>query len=126
LLIQMKRMNREATKIRRKKELQASSRLHKEALSKELNTSFDRLTDFSKNMLVIGGVLFTGYTILDRLLEAKLSTSKKSSRPGKLDSLNRIILPMLAMALQQGSMVLLKKARIMLVEYLEEKNAHDV
>jgi hypothetical protein len=119
-------MNREATKIRRKKELQASSRLHKEALSKELNTSFDRVTDFGKNMVIIGGVLFTGYTILDRLLEAKLSTSKKSLQAGKFDSLNKIILPMLALALQQGSLLLLKKARIMLVEYLEEKNAQNV
>jgi hypothetical protein len=119
-------MNREATKIRRKKELQASSRKYKESLSKELNTSFDRLTDFSKNMLIIGGVMFAGYTILDRLLEAKLNTQKKRSSPSKFDSLNKIIMPMLAMALQQGSVVLLKKARNMLVEYLEEKTAQNV
>ncbi|RLD21243.1 MAG: hypothetical protein DRI71_09350 [Bacteroidetes bacterium] len=119
-------MNREATKTRRKNELLATSKTHQEALSKELNTSSDRLVEFGKNMAVISSVLYVGYTVLDRFLEAKLKTTKKESKPNKFETLNKMILPLLAMALQQGSVVLMKKARIMLVDYLEEKGKKNV
>ena len=119
-------MNREATKIRRKSELLANSKKYQEALSKEINISSARVVAFGKNMAVIGGVLYVGYTILDRILEAKLKTEKKQEKPNKFETLNKIILPLLAMALQQGSTILLKRARIMLIDYLEEKNKTDV
>ena len=118
--------NREATKIRRKSELLATSKKFQKSLSKELNISSERVVDFSKNMAILGGVLFVGYTILDRFLEAKMRTNTKKQKPNKFDSLNKIILPMLALALQQGSVVLMKKARILLVEYLEEKDKQNV
>ena len=119
-------MNREAIKIRKKNELLASSKKHQAALMTELSISSERLVVFGKNMAVIGGALYVSYTVLDRFLEAKLKSEKKKAKPNKYETLNKMILPLLAMALQQGSMVLLKKARIMLVDYLEEKNNTDV
>ncbi len=121
-----RRMNREATKIRRKSELLAISKRHKIALIKELNLSADRAVNFGKNMAIIGGVLFVGYTVLDRFLEARLKTESKTDKPNKFATLNKIILPLLSMALQQGSSVLLKRVRNMLIDYLEEKNNDDV
>ena len=119
-------MNREATKIRRKNELLATSKKHQEGLSKELNTSSERVVEFGKNMAVVGGVLYVGYTVLDRFLEAKLNTKKKETKPNKFETLNKMILPLLAMALQQGSTILLKRARVMLIDYLEEKYKSNV
>ena len=119
-------MNREATKKQRKSELFAAIKNHRQALYKDLSISSDRIVDFGKNMAVIGGVLYVGYTILDRYLDAKLRTEKKKKEPGNFEGLNKIILPLLAMALQQGSVILLKKARAILIDYLEEKNKKDV
>ena len=115
-------MSRESIKVRRKSELKAASEKHQKALYKELNISSIRIVEFGKNMAVLGGVLYIGYTILDRFLDAQIKTEKKKEQGGKFESLNKIILPLLALALQQGSMILLKKARIMLINYLEEKN----
>ena len=123
---QTMRMNREATKIKRKSELLEISKKHTTALVKDLNISADRAVDFGKNMALIGGVLYIGYTVLDRFLEAKLNTQKKDKQPNKFATLNKMIQPLLAMALQQGSTVLLKRARVMLIDYLEEKNSKDV
>ena len=123
---QTMRMNREATKIKRKSELLDISKKHTTALVKDLNISADRAVDFGKNMALIGGVLYVGYTVLDRFLEAKLNTQKKDKQPNKFATLNKMIQPLLAMAIQQGSTVLLKRARIMLIDYLEEKNSEDV
>ena len=119
-------MNRETTKAKRKSELLEISRKHSTALAKELNISANRAVDFGKNMALIGGVLYVSYTVLDRFLEAKLNTEKKHKEPNKFVTLNKMIQPLLAMALQQGSTVLLKRARIMLIDYLEEKNSNDV
>ena len=94
---------------------------HQKALYKELNTSSIRIVEFGKNMAVLGGMLYVGYTILDRFLDSQLKTEKKKEKAGKFDSLNKIILPILAMGLQQGSTIVLKKARTMLIDYLEEK-----
>ena len=104
----------------------STAKKRQEALLTELHISSERLVVFGKNIAVIGGVLYVGYTVLDRFLEAKLKTAKKNAKPNKYETLNKMILPLLAMALQQGSIVLLKKARIMLVDYLEEKNNTDV
>ena len=71
-------MNREATKIRRKNELLATSKKHQEGLSQELNTSSERVVEFGKNMAVLGSVIYVGYTVLVRFLEAKLKTTKKN------------------------------------------------
>ena len=119
-------MSRESIKVRRKSELKAASEKHQKALYKELNTSSIRIVEFGKNMAILGGMLYVGYTILDRFLDSQLKTEKKKEKADKFGSLNKIILPLLAMALQQGSMILLKKARIMLIDYLEEKNNKDV
>jgi hypothetical protein len=119
-------MSRESIKVRRKSELKAASKKYRKALYKELNTSSIRIVEFGKNMAVLGGGLYVGYTILDRFLDSQLKTEKKKEDAGKFESLNKIILPLLALALQQGSMILLKKARIMLIDYLEEKNKADV
>ena len=123
---QIKAMNKEATKIRRKSELLASVNKHRAALSKELNISSERVVVFGKNMALLGGALYVGYTVLDRFLEAKLKTEKKEDKPNKFETLNKLILPFLALALQQGSTILLKRARVMLIDYLEEKNKEDV
>ena len=119
-------MNKEATKIRRKSELLASVNRHRDALGKELNISSERIVVFGKNMALLGGALYVGYTVLDRFLEAKLKTEKKDDKPNKFETLNKLILPFLALALQQGSTILLKRARVMLIDYLEEKNKEDV
>ena len=115
-------MNREATKKVRKSELLAATEEYKKKLTDELNISSTRIVDYGKNLAVIGGVLYVGYTVLDRFLEAKLKTEKKSKKPNKYETLNKMILPILAMALQQGSTILLRKAKDMLIDYLEEKN----
>lgn len=119
-------MNKEATKIRRKSELLASVNKHRAALGKELNISSDRLVVFGKNMALLGGALYIGYTVLDRFLEAKLKTKEKINEPNKFETLNKMILPILAMALQQGSTILLKRARVMLIDYLQEREKEDV
>jgi hypothetical protein len=119
-------MNKAATKKYRKNELLAVSKEYKKALTNDLNISSDRIVTYGKNMAVIGGVLYVGYTVLDRFLEAKLKTEKKAAKPNKYETLNKMILPILAMALQQGSTILLKKARVMLIDYLEEKNKENV
>jgi hypothetical protein len=119
-------MNKAATKKYRKNELLAVSKEYKKALTNDLNISSDRIVSYGKNMAVIGGVLYVGYTVLDRFLEAKLKTEKKTTKPNKYETLNKMILPILAMALQQGSTILLKKARVLLIDYLEEKNKENV
>jgi hypothetical protein len=118
-------MNNEAAKRKRKQVLLNLSKNHQKALYHELNVSSDRVFEFGKNMAIIGGVLYVGYTVLDRFLDTKLK-SQKNKTPGKLETLNKMILPILAMALQQGSTILLKRARNMLVEYLAEKRNDDV
>lgn len=117
----MKTMSRESNKVKRKSELKVASEKHQKALYQELNTSSIRIVEFGKNMAILGGMLFVGYTILDRFLDSQLKTEKKKEKAGKFDSLNKIILPLLAIGLQQGSMVVLKKARTMLIDYLEER-----
>jgi len=117
-------MKREVTKIRRKGELKALAKKHQEALYTELNISTERVVEFGKNMAVLGSILYIGYTILDRYLDAKLKndSDNKKGEAGKFETLNKMILPLLAMGLQQGSMLLLKRARTMLIDYLEEKD----
>ena len=119
-------MNREATKKLKKDELLAASKEYKKALTNNLNISSDRIVTYGKNMAVIGGVLYVGYTVLDRFLESQLKMEKKKAKPNKYETLNKMILPILAMALQQGSTILLKKARVMLIDYLEEKDKKNV
>jgi hypothetical protein len=114
-------MSRESIKVRRKSELKAATEKHQKALYKELNTSSIRIVEFGKNMAVLSGLLYVGYTILDRFLDSQLKTENKKKEAGKFDSLNNIILPLLAMGLQQGSMIVLKKARTMLIDYLEKR-----
>jgi len=121
----MKEMSRETNKIKRKSELKALSKKHQSALYDELNVSSQRIVEFGKNMAILGSILYVGYTILDRFLDAQLKTEKKKEEAGKFETLNKIILPLLAMGLQQGSMAILKKARIMLIDYLEDKNKKD-
>ncbi|RLD22168.1 MAG: hypothetical protein DRI71_07880, partial [Bacteroidetes bacterium] len=96
-------MSRESIKVRRKSELKAASEKHQKALYKELNTSSIRIVEFGKNMAILGGMLYIGYTILDRFLNSQLKTEKKKEEAGKFESFNKIILPLLALALQQGS-----------------------
>ena len=102
------KMNREAVKRKKKEDLLKLSKDHQKALYNELNVSSVRVVEFGKNMAIIGGVLYVGYTVLDRFLDAKLKSEKKKA-PGKFETLNKMILPILAMALQQGSTILLKK-----------------
>jgi len=117
--------SREATKNQKKTELLATFKFHRQELYKELNVSSERVVDFGKNMALIGGVLYVSYTVLDRFLDAKLKTAKKNNEPNKFEVLNKIILPVLAMGLQQGSIALLKRAKDMLINYLEEKAEKD-
>jgi len=119
-------MSRESIKVRRKSELKAASEKHQKALYKELNTSSIRIVEFGKNMAVLGGMLYNSKTILNRFLNSQLKTLNKKEEDGNLDTFNKKSLQLLEFALQQGSMILLKKARIMLIDYLEEKNSKDV
>ena len=59
--------------------------------------------------------------ILERYLDAKLGAIEKKNNPNRYETLNKIILPLLIFALQQGSMTLIRKARIMLIDYLEKE-----
>ena len=111
---------KELTKNQRKRELLAKANKHQESLYNDLNSASERAVVFGKNMLVLGGVLYVGYTVLDKYLDAKLARTKKVD-PGRFEALNKIILPVLAFALQQGSLTLIKKARLMLVKYLEKQ-----
>jgi hypothetical protein len=115
-------MKEESKKIHKEK-LLAKAQEHKERLYLDTNTAAERVVIYGKNALVLGGALYVGYTILDKYLDAQFRTTKKSE-PGKYEALNKIILPILAFALQQGSLSLIKKARLMLIDYLE-KNTDD-
>jgi hypothetical protein len=111
----------ESIKVYRKEQLQASVSEYQRSLYSDLNIASDRVVVYGKNMLLLGGVLYVGYTILDRLIEVKIGSIEKKKERGSFDSLNKIILPLVAFALQQGSLTLMKKARIMLVDYLEKQ-----
>ncbi len=115
-------MKEESKRIQKEK-LLAKAEEHKEKLYNDANVAADRVVVYGKNILVLGGALYVGYTILDRYLASKLNTTKKTD-PGKYEALNKIVLPILAFALQQGSLSLIKKARLLLIDYLE-KNTDD-
>lgn len=116
-----KMTTRQEHKRKRKKELQAKVKSHQEKLYADLNESSERVVIFSKNALAIGGLLYIGYTVLERFLDAKLGAIEKKKDPNRYETLNKIILPIVIFGLQQGSMTLLKKARIMLIDYLEKE-----
>lgn len=119
-------MNREDTKVKRKTELKKASQKYQLDLYDNLSVTSDRVLNFGKNMAIIGGVLYVGYTILDRYLDAELRTNDKKQEEGKYATLTKILLPLLALALQQGSIIILKRVKSMLIDYLEEKNKGDV
>lgn len=108
-------------KKQRKQILLEKAKNHQKKLSDDLNESSEKIVVFGKNALAISGALYVGYTILDRLLGAKLASIEKKKNPNRYDTLNKIILPILIFALQQGSMTLIRKARIMLIDYLEKE-----
>ena len=109
----------------KRQKLQTRYKSHQKELYKDLNISSNRVVEYGKNMAVLGGVLFVGYTVLDRLLNAKLKTGQKKEEPSRYEALNKILLPILAAGLQQGSVVLLKRAKDLLIDYLEEKAEND-
>jgi len=119
-------MNQKTSKTQKKLKLQAIFNSHKKELYSELNVASERVVEFGKTMAVVSGVLYVGYTVLDRFLEAKIGTEKKASEAGKFEALNKLILPIVAYALQQGSVILLKRAREVLIKYLEKKEGEDV
>lgn len=114
-------ITREENKKKKKQRLLEQAQAHQEKLYADLNESTERAVVFGKNALVISGVLFVGYTILERYLDAKLGAIEKKKSPNRYETLNKIILPVLIFALQQGSMSLIRKARIMLIDYLEKE-----
>lgn len=112
---------REENKKKKKQVLLDKSKSYKSKLSSDLNESSERLFIYGKNALAISGVLYVGYTILDRYLDARLGAFEKKKNPNRYDTLNKIILPILIFALQQGSMTLIRKARMMLIDYIEKE-----
>ena len=112
---------REEHKRRRKQKLQDKAKTYQEGLYHDLNESSERLVVFGKNALAISGALYVGYTILERYLDARLGAIEKKKNPNRYETLNKIILPVLIFALQQGSMTLIRKARLMLIDYLEKE-----
>ncbi len=116
--------NRAIRKKQKKEHLRQAYQAHRQALERELHIATDRALVFGKNLAVVGGVLYVGYTVLDRYLDAKLKSENNTAEEKKEDkyaTLKKIILPFVALALQQGSMIMLRKARLMLIDYLEEK-----
>ena len=101
--------------------LLAKAKAHQKKLYMDLNETSERAIVFGKNALALGAVMYVGYTVLDRFLDAKLGSAQKKENPNRYDTLNKIILPILIFALQQGSMTLIRKARLMLIDYLEEE-----
>jgi len=121
--------NRAIRKKQKKEHLKQAYEVHRQALERELHIAADRALIFAKNLAVVGGVLYVGYTVLDRYLDAKLKSLNNASEAKQEDkyaTLKKIILPFVALALQQGSMIMLRKARLMLINYLEEKDTADV
>ena len=126
MLIQVKTKMKEETKKKRKQVLLEKAQIHQKKLYADLNETSERALIYGKNALALGSVLYVGYTILDRYLDARFGASQKKKDPNKYETLNKIILPILIFALQQGSMSLIKKARLMLIDYLEEeRNVHE-
>ena len=121
MMIVKKRMMREEIKQKRKQRLLNKAKDNQEKLYEELNESAERIVIFGKNALAVSGVLYVGYTILERYLDAKLGAIEKKKNPNRYETLNKIILPVLIFALQQGSMTLIKKARLMLMDYIEKE-----
>lgn len=114
-------MTREENKRKRRIKLQKKSKLHQEKLYSDLNESSERVVVFGKNAIALSGVLYVGYTIIDRYLDARLGSLEKKKNPNRYETLNKIILPILIFALQQGSMTLIRKARMMLIDYIEKE-----
>ena len=112
---------REEYKKKRKQKLLEQAKGHQEKLYADLNESSERVVVFGKNALAVSGVLYVGYTILERFLDAKLGAIEKKKNPNRYETLNKIILPILIFAMQQGSMTLIRKARLMLIDYIEKQ-----
>ena len=112
---------REETKKKRKQVLLEKAKIHQKKLYSDLNETSERVVIFGKNAIALSAVLYVGYTVLDRYLDAKLGSIEKKKNPNRYETLNKIILPILIFALQQGSMTLIRKARVMLIDYLEEE-----
>ena len=112
---------KEEHKQKRKKKLQQKAQHYQEKLYADLNEGSERVIVFGKNALALSGALYVGYTILERYLDAKLGAIEKKQNPNRYETLNKIILPILIFALQQGSMTLIRKARLMLIDYLEKE-----
>ena len=116
-----KMSKREEHKQRRKKRLLAKAKEHQEMLYADLNESSERVVVFGKNTLAISGLMYIAYTVLERFLDAKLGAIEKKKDPNRYETLNKVILPIVIFGLQQGSMTLLKKARILLMDYIEKE-----
>lgn len=120
----MNQQRRETVKQRHKQKLLDEAQSNQRDLVENLNVAMERGVTYARNAMVFGGALYVGYTILTRYLDARLATPEKKREEDGFDALNKILLPLLAFALQQGSLVLMKKARMMLIDYLEERE-HD-
>jgi hypothetical protein len=112
---------REEHKKKYKQKLLDKAQHHQQQLYADLNESSERVVVFGKNAIALSGALFVGYTILERFLDAKLGAIEKKKNPNRYETLNKIILPVLIFALQQGSMTLIRKARLLLIDYLEKQ-----
>ena len=104
-------MMRAEIKKQRKQVLLEKAKNHQKKLADDLNESSERVVVFGTNALAISGALYVGYTILDRFLDAKLASTEKKKNPGRYETLNKIILPILIFALQQGSMTQIRKSQ---------------
>jgi len=110
----------ERLKIERKKELLAILEAKKRKLQLHFDEGANKALEVGKGMVVVGAGVLLLYTILDRYLESKFRSNSATEASTKSTS-NKLIYPLLAMVLQQGTSVLINASQKKLVEYLKNK-----
>jgi len=114
--------NLERLKNERKKELLSVLESKKKSLQQHFDEGANKAIDVGKGMIVLGASILLLYTIIDRYLEAKFrSKSGSTSETSTKSSTNKLIYPLLSMALQHGANALFNTGQKRLVDYLKKK-----
>ncbi|MCB0496246.1 MAG: hypothetical protein KDC79_08920 [Cyclobacteriaceae bacterium] len=116
--------NLEEIKEKKRKELIATLEQKKKELQSHFDEGANKAIEYGKGMIVIGTGVLLLYTVLDRYLESKFRTSsKKPDAPASETkaSMNKLLLPLFTILLQQGASSLFSMSQKKLVDYLKLK-----
>ncbi|MCB0504271.1 MAG: hypothetical protein KDC58_02100 [Cyclobacteriaceae bacterium] len=116
--------NLEEIKAKKRKELIATLEQKKKELQLHFDEGANKAIEWGKGMIVIGTGVLLLYTVLDRYLEVKFrSNAKKEDRPisETKSSINKLLLPIFSILLQQGASTLFSSGQKKWIDYLESK-----